>query len=439
MNKNILVIYHFFYPDGVVSSRQFSDFAEGLAQHGWNVTVLTSNRFCRDPKIRIKKTEELWQGVRIYRSVRPSFKQSSNLGRILNAFWLMARWLSFIYRHSAYDVVVLGTDPQFGYLMLPFIRLMKPLTKLIYWGFDLYPEAIVANEMGALSRLAKAIYPITRFCYAQLDGVVDIGPCMRKLLTGYGHQANVATLVPWALSESDKPFKPDPETRIALFGDARLTLLYSGTIGKAHEFDCFIDLARELRYRNTSVSLCFAGHGNRYDELRAMVSSEDTNINFAGFADESKLTKRLSSGDIHMLSLRPGWEGVVVPSKFFGSLAAGRPLLYTGSSESSIKTWIDKYQVGYVINKKNIKQIADELCRLADDSKLLYEKQLNAIKCYNENFSKMKVIDGWDDFIQQIIKKPRKYFSLGHQGNNALPTGLCNKRLISRKHNESSS
>ena len=85
-----------------------------------------------------------------------------------------------------------------------------------------------------------------------------------------------------------------------------------------------------------------------------MVGEEDSNVSFAGFADESQLAKRLSAGDIHMISLRSGWEGVVVPSKFFGSLAAGRPLLYTGTPNSAIKTWIDQYRVGYVVNNGNI-------------------------------------------------------------------------------------
>ena len=187
-----------------------SDFAEGLAKRGWEVTALTSNRFCRDPKARVESREEVWRGVRIHRAYRPAFKQSSNLGRLLNAFWLMASWLAFIVRQPAYDAVVLGTDPQFGYFILPFIRLMKPRSKLVYWGFDLYPEAIIADEMGLASKLACAVRPVTRFCYRRLDGMVDIGPCMRRLLDGYGHRAARATLVPWALSESDVPVKPDP-------------------------------------------------------------------------------------------------------------------------------------------------------------------------------------------------------------------------------------
>jgi len=403
MSKRVLVIYHFFYPDDVVSSRHLSDLAEGLAKRGWEVTALTSNRFCRDPKARVEKTEEMWHGVRIHRTSRPAFNQSGNLGRLLNALWLMVCWLTFIARQPAYDVVVLGSDPQFGYLMLPMIRLMKPRSKLLYWGFDLYPEAIIANEMGIISKLACAIRPLARFCYLKLDGMVDIGPCMRRLLDSYGHRAAHNTLVPWALIEPDAPLDPDPDTRRELFGDSRLALLYSGTIGKAHEFECFIALARELRRRGACVSLCFAGRGNRYDELRSMITEEDSNIRFASFADESQLAKRLSSGDIHMISLRPGWEGVVVPSKFFGSLAAGKPLLYEGSPNSDIKIWIDQYQLGYAIDKDNIYQIADKLCLLVDNPALLLEKQLNALKCYQENFSQKKVIDGWDDFLKQIL------------------------------------
>ncbi|MFO7974547.1 MAG: hypothetical protein R6V12_07930 [Candidatus Hydrogenedentota bacterium] len=54
MGKRVLVIYHFFYPDDVVSARHLSDLAAGLVQRGWEVTALTSNRFCREPTRRIK-------------------------------------------------------------------------------------------------------------------------------------------------------------------------------------------------------------------------------------------------------------------------------------------------------------------------------------------------------------------------------------------------
>lgn len=402
MKGSILIVYHFFHPDDVVSARQKSGLAESLAKKNWHVSVLTSNRIYSRPEETVPKDED-WQGIHIHRAFRPKLAQSSNIGRLINSFWLQIAWLLYIWKQPAFDAIILGTDPQFSYFMLPFIRLLKRRSKLILWSFDVYPEAVVADSGGLVSFFANLVRPLTRFCYRRLDGMVDIGPCMRTLLDKYGHEAGRITLVPWALTEPEAPLQPDPKTRHDLFGDAELALLYSGTIGKAHEFECFVELARELRRRNASVAFCFAGRGNRYAQLREMVTEEDTNISFAGFADEAELAKRLSSGDIHMLSLRPGWEGIVVPSKFFGSLAAGKPLLYAGSPESSIRIWTERHDLGFVVEPQNIPQIADTLCHLAKHPDLLRDKQERSWKCYHEEFSRERVIEGWDQFLDKVL------------------------------------
>ncbi len=50
--------------------------------------------------------------------------------------------------------------------------------------------------------------------------------------------------------------------------------------------------------------------------------------------------------DVHLISLRDDWAGVVVPSKFFASLAVGRPVLYAGPSESEIAHWVAENDLG---------------------------------------------------------------------------------------------
>ena len=106
--------------------------------------------------------------------------------------------------------------------------------------------------------------------------MVDLGPCMRKLLDKYEHGKPAMTLVPWALSEPAEPEKPDPRVRQELFGSARLGLLYSGNFGRAHSYESFLALARQLR--GTGVHFCFAVRGNRAEELKQAVTPEDTNI-----------------------------------------------------------------------------------------------------------------------------------------------------------------
>ncbi|GHT83472.1 hypothetical protein FACS1894137_04640 [Spirochaetia bacterium] len=188
-----------------------------------------------------------------------------------------------------------------------------------------------------------------------------------------------------------------------LFGKAELGLLYSGTIGKAHQFEEFVLLARELRRRDASVAFCFAGRGNCLQELHEMVTADDSNITFAGFIDEKILPLRLSAADIHLISLRQGWEGIVVPSKFFGSLAAGRPLLYCGTQDSCIAKWINDENLGFIVTMNTIHGIADKLETVCQNKKLLQKMQEHAFSFYQQHFSKKMQWEKWDKSLREFI------------------------------------
>ena len=389
-----LFIYHFFYPDSVVSARIFSDLAEGLAKHGHKVTVFTGNHMMRPPK-RLG-AYEVWKDVSIYRFSRPSFSQYSNFGRLFNSFVLQLKWLvAFFHCRREFDAVILGTDPQFACLMFPFLRLMNRKVRLIHWAFDIYPEAILVNSPCWMKVLARLTCPLVRFSYRFVNDMVDIGACMRELLLQYKHHARCATLTPWALAEPATIPAPDPEIRRQLFGEAKIGLLYSGTVGYAHDITRFIELARECRRRNIDAAFCFAGYGNCYAEQTAGITPEDTNIRLAGFATEEELTKRLASADIHMVSLRPGWEGVVVPSKFFGSLAIGRPVCFDGSETSAISRWIRQFGIGSRLGDIN----AETIAQLAENPARLQELKEKAFACYHDNFSRETVVRKWSELI----------------------------------------
>ena len=204
--------------------------------------------------------------------------------------------------------------------------------------------------------------------------MAGLGSCMRKRLEAYGHRASEATLVPWALVEPENPGIPDPAIRAKLFGpDAALGLLYSGNFGRAHSHEAFFELARTLK--SDKVAFTFAIRGNRTGVVRESIRPDDANIRIVDFASEAELQERLSAADIHLVSLRPEWEGLVVPSKFFGSLAAGRPVLFAGPTGSGIARWIREHRVGWVLNADSSEAIAAELRALAVSRDRLKEMQ----------------------------------------------------------------
>ncbi|MBF0137829.1 MAG: glycosyltransferase family 4 protein [Magnetococcus sp. DMHC-1] len=404
----VVLFYHFFHPDDVVSARLFSDLARELSARGWQVTAHTSNRLWHDPNQRIEPASEVWEGVHIIRTSRFGLEQGGYFLRLLNAIWMMFGWTWRVLRTPKPDIFLIGTDPQFSQLLFPLLKLVAPRTRIAWWCFDLYPEAIAADQPGSLlAGMAMMTRHLIGPLYRLIDLVVDIGPCMRHRLHAYTQRGKPITLTPWALVEPLEMDRPDPAVRTRLFGEnCRLGLLYSGSMGRAHDFELFLELMRRLRYTHPEIRLAFACRGNRLAALQAAVTPDDTNIAFAPFASEAELAQRLAAADIHLLSLRPDWDGIVVPSKFFGSLATGRPLLYAGSEKSAIGQWIQDFDVGLRVDPQQIDQVASRLQDMARHPELLHHWQRNAFAVYQQHFSRQVILNGWNAALLDLLANP---------------------------------
>jgi glycosyltransferase involved in cell wall biosynthesis len=401
----VTVLYHYFHPDDVVSARHLSDFCEDLAVRGWSVEAMPCNRGCRDDR-QTFRLRERWRGVDIRRVWRPRFRQSSGIGRIVNALWMIVAWSLVGLRRPAHrpDVLVVGTDPVLSVLTAKVVKALCGRVRVAHWAFDLYPEAPVADHLlRAESTFVRFLRRLLRRAYAACDLIADLGPCMRARLSDYGHRARTVTLVPWALSEPATTERPDPNVRAKLFGDARLGILYSGNFGRAHSYSDVLALARQLR--KSGVHFCFAVRGNRADELRETVRPDDANVSFAEFTPEAELRQHLAAADVHVASLRPEWTGVVVPSKFFGSLAAGRPVLFAGAADSGISHWIRQYGVGWVLGANNVEATAEQLLRLADSRSELMRLQDHCHAVYREHFARRRVMDAWDRELRALLRR----------------------------------
>jgi colanic acid biosynthesis glycosyl transferase WcaI len=397
------VFYHYLPPDDVVSAVHFGELCSELVVQGWDVTAFPCNRACRDESIRYFGRQE-WKDVKIERVWRPGFKQSSATGRLLNAAWMIARWcLLALDPRSNPDVLIVGTDPVLSVSVALFWRLFKPRTKIVHWCFDLYPEAAIADGiLTPTSAIARILTAFLARAYAACDLIVDIGPCMRDRLKKYNIPSHPVTLVPWALEEPREAAPINSGDRVAMYGNASLALMYSGTFGKAHAFDDILALARLMKRDHVQVALSV--RGNRESELRQSVEPTDDNVSFLPFAPPEELAARIASADIHIVSLREEWTGTVVPSKFFGAIAVGRPVLFCGSPESSIARWIREYEIGWVIPPGgSISQAADDLRDLSMNREKLDEMFRHCHEAYAANFSRHTITRKWNSLLRDLI------------------------------------
>lgn len=393
-----LVFYHYFHPDDVVSAVHLSQLCEELVRRGWNVTARPCNRSCRNGA-EDYPLRDRWKGVRIKRIWRPAFSQSSTLGRLANAGWMIARW-SLALRYPP-DFIIVGTDPILSVTLAKIWKTVRPNTRVAHWCFDLYPEAAIAD--GILrddSVLVKLLRAALRKAYQSCDLVADLGCCMRNRLERYQSSARQVTLTPWALHEPDSALPIDENERGKIFGDASLALLYSGNFGRAHSAGLILELARRLEPHG--AHLAFSIRGNRAAELSGEARGR-SNVSFVPFAAHADLEARLSAADIHVVSLHESWTGSVVPSKFFGALAAGRPVLFAGSPESAIAKWIMHYNVGWVLTEASFESVAGELAECSRNRGRLARLSEHCHEVYQRYFSKTTVADEWDRELRALL------------------------------------
>ncbi len=486
--NSVYLLYHFFYPDDVVSARLYSDLAEELTAAGYAVTAMPSNRSCHNPHV-ILPRHETWAGGEIRRISRPNWPQHKPLGRLGNTLCMLLgwSWRALMTPRRGNEVVIIGTDPVLAVLIAITWRLFRPSSTIIHWCHDLYPHAAVAE--GMLDQQALPVRLLNRLlqvAYRRCDVIADLGICMRRLLqeaagdeltplctdqytprcpdaatspvtaddddwlarcwaddeaalavdasllrgdgeaTGTAlrpatkvdevsilggrsqtswRSGRYATLVPWSLVEPPALLAADPEVRQDLFGDCHLGLLYSGNFGRAHGFESVLTLARRLRH--DQVSLCLAGRGPGLHAVQSAVTLADRNIRFASFADERRLAARLTAADIHLVALRDNWTGAVVPSKFFGALAAGRPVLFAGSADSAIARWIEEHGVGWILNEQTLDDVTDRLRRLAVEPESMSELRQRCLEVYHRQFSRRVQIGRWLEVIEKRGWQPR--------------------------------
>ncbi len=235
---------------------------------------------------------------------------------------------------------------------------------------DLYPW--IATAVGALDgdgSLARAAAALSTRTLQGAERVVVIGRCMAERVAALGVAPDRIVLIPnWADCDGIRPPPPgDNPLRIQLGLETKKVLLYAGNVGRVHTFDELLAVADRLRGRR-DVVFVVAGSGARLPEVRLAAGRLGLdNLVLLPHQPRERLSEVLGLGDAHFVSLRTGMEGLVVPSKAYSALAAGRPLLYVGRRSGEIARMIEERDVGIVVEPGDVSGLTAAVERMLDD------------------------------------------------------------------------
>jgi colanic acid biosynthesis glycosyl transferase WcaI len=303
------------------------------------------------------------------------------------------------------DIIVAKTDPPL-LAVVAMAAARRRDARLINWLQDIYPEtAVVLGVPFMRGPVAAALAALRNRTLRQAQATVVVGDLMaRRVETLCASAARIHLIANWCDDESITPLKPADNPLRKAWGLAdKFVFGYSGNLGRAHEYETVLAAAERLRGEPRTVFLMIGG-GTRFDELARAVKTRglDSAFRFMPYQDQAMLPHSLAVPDLHWVSLNPRLEGLIVPSKFYGIAAAGKPMIVIGDRDGELARLVTKHDCGIAIAPGNADALAETLRRLSADPHLISEMGTKARQMLDAYFTRQQGLARWQTLLDQM-------------------------------------
>jgi len=369
----VLVINQFFWPDTAATGQLLTDVTRGMDPKIHAVTVL-----CGMSGYGAVDTASMPR-VKIVRSGGVAFSRSK-IGRVVSYASFFAGAAVRGFRGPKPALVLTLTTPPLISVLGTLLKSLRGSRHFI-WEMDLYPDiAVDLNVLKPRSVITRLVGTVADFSRKRADGIIVLGEEMKERLIARGipkHKIVVAEN--WADGCEILP---------APFEEGPLVVHYSGTFGLAHEEQTIAESMRRLR-DDTRFRFVFAGGGARRKGLEQFCRVEGIGtVEFRPYATRSELGRSLAEGHVGLVTQIPETVGAVVPSKIYGIMAAGRPVLYVGPEDATPARVIERHGCGWRIEPGDALGLVRLFERLEQDRGLLREAGGRARRAFEKYYDR---------------------------------------------------
>lgn len=403
--KRIIFINRFYRPDHSSTAQLLTDLASNLLIDHSEIHVIASRSYYSGDNAELVKYEVL-DDVHVHRAWSSKFGRKNIVGRSMDylSFYLTSFLLMFLLVRK-HDILVAKTDPPMISIFAAIVVKLKGGV-LINWIQDLFPEIAVALGMKLFH--PAVVYPIVAIRNWSLKVAavnVVLGAAMKeKIIREIGDRNKVEIIPNWTVSGECQPIKRADNFLADQWGlSDKFIIGHSGNLGRAHDYKTILGAAIQLQSDERVVFL-FIGGGVGYDLLESAVKVQGLkNIIFKPYQPIDKLSYSLSVPNVHLLSLEPELEGLILPSKYYGILSVGRPIINIGSDSSDIGKEIAEVQCGYTARIGDVESLINVIKRLSTGALDDYEN--NAAALYQRKYSYGLSISNWQKTIGACIRQ----------------------------------
>jgi len=401
---NIVFVEQFYYPEGWGGAQIPLDITTALAQSGRPVTVICGKDQYVPAQGRTQ-TDPRDAGVKIrylprYRLCRGNWKGT------MAQVWFCLAASAMLFTRRRPSMVIVQTNPPLVVVAMSLVAsiIRRPL---IIIAQDLYPEVMIAHGMIAKQSLqGRILASVFRLAYGRAQRVVSLGPRMSaRLLDKHVASARICEISNWATGDLSL-IRGSANMLTRDWGlTGKFVLLYSGNMGIAHDTDTVLRAIASERSALSNLRLVIVGQGGRIAEAEQLTKDlglEDL-VQFKPLVSPELLPQTLGIADLALVTLLPGFEGLVVPSKLLGHMARGVPTLYIGPSDSDVAQLIERSHGGITVCNGQVKQLASLLIDLVHDPTPLSAMRSNAARYYEANLSREIGLRRYRELVERVL------------------------------------
>ncbi|MES9759666.1 glycosyltransferase family 4 protein [Priestia megaterium] len=381
--KKLLIYAHYYIPDVASTGQILRELAEGMINE-FDITIVCvvpsyTGKVADEYKKKMFYKEEI-NGVKVIRIRVPEFSKSNKISRIKNILSYFIGAMIATFKVGKIDYVYsISQPPILGGLLGVWGKWMKR-AKYIYNIQDFNPEQTMAVGYSKNKLVLKAMMMFDKFSCRQADKVIVVGRDMVETLKGRfkGRKVPNHTFINnWIDEKEIYPLPADHEKVVAFkekYGlQDKFIIMYSGNLGLYYDLENLMNVIGKFKARE-DVVFAFVGEGTIRENLVQYKEKNNLqNVRFIPYQDKADLIYSLNAGDVHWCLNAKGIKGVSVPSKLYGIIAAGKPIIGALEEGSEARLIIEDTNCGYVTEPGNYKEIE------AIIEKLLNEKDKSVI------------------------------------------------------------
>ena len=402
----LLFINRYFYPDISATAQLLTELTEDLAAQGETITVITGKTAYTGGHS-VLPEQEIYKGIRIMRVGFTRFGRTYTLGRLADylSFWISAFVNAVRAKHQ--DCLVVLSDPPLLSVLAALVQMIKPV-KTVCWLQDVFPEIAVRAGVLPEGFGARCLRRLAKWSLRQMDQVVVIGRCMERHVLSEGVQSPSVTRIPnWA---DGTHIKSLPRSQNEFLRRHNLVnqfvVMYSGNHGVVHEYETLVALLRETR-SVPELCFCFIGEGTWKKRLIETAQVEEwPHVRFMPYQPRSLVQSSLSAADMHLVSLRTDMEGLSIPSKVYGALAAGRPVIFIGPRGSETAALVGEAQCGYSVEPGDTQGAVQAVLAGYEDRALLEQQGQAARLFFSRRFDRKIATMSFHQVFQRVSMAP---------------------------------